>query len=476
MKSSLSLQLSQQQTLTLDQLASLDILQMSTLQLEAEIVFALSENPLIESDDLPCISTSATASPSDDEPSVRPNADQPLEQLFEYPLKPESNEDFSPVDNIPTLSSLKDELKTELHCLPESNLHLFLAECLLDELDGHGLLPVSLSQLADEYADVLKEEGYDPVPLEAWEHGLKLLKHIAPIGTGEPNPTAALLAQLEHLQRKEMYPTDAIVALKNILNKGLLNIARQDHKALLKCVDQDEPLLQEALALMQQLKPYPLQYESRVETEFVTPELYVKNLNDRWLVFPVDNPLFHLRLASEKRQSALRHELPYVLWQNYLTEAKLLIHALSARRETLLKIAQFMVDYQHLFFSEGEAGLKPLRLHDIANAVEVAESTVSRAISGKYLYCPQGTIELNALLAGKANSVNQDSDNTISNEKIFALLRQLISQEDPTKPLSDNALVQQLAKHNILIARRTVAKYRDLLGIPTSQVRRRPKS
>ena len=305
---------------------------------------------------------------------------------------------------------------------------------------------------------------------------MKLLKRIAPIGTGEPNPTAALLAQLEHLQRKEMYPTDAIVALKNILNKGLLNIARQDHKALLKCVDQDEPLLQEALALMQQLKPYPLQNESRVETEFVTPELYVKNLNDRWLVFPVDNPLFHLRLASEKRQSALRHELPYVLWQNYLTEAKLLIHALSARRETLLKIAQFMVDYQHLFFSEGEAGLKPLRLHDIANAVEVAESTVSRAISGKYLYCPQGTIELNALLAGKANSVDQDSDNTISNEKIFALLRQLISQEDPTQPLSDNALVQQLAKHNILIARRTVAKYRDLLGIPTSQVRRRPKS
>lgn len=457
MKTTLSTTLTQRQTLTAEQIATIKLLHLPCTALQAEVTLALKSNPLVVSGSPESVDNTADkASDSDNAP---------------YTVRQDS--DFSsPFDNIAANTDFKDELLAEARCLALDAGQSLLLTCLIDELNDHGLLSAPLGEIIPQYAHILDQEGFHDITGADWKKALNILQSFEPVGIGAESPTAALLMQISRLRNDGVISAKRAEALGAIVKNGLGDVARHDCKNLERLTGLDEKNLAPVLNTLATLHPYPVDTVGNALTQYIVPDIVVVETDDgpKATINPAVD--YDIRLADRAQRSVVAKEYGKTVMQDHLSEARLLIAALQARRSTLLRTAQAAIDRQYLFFTNGEIALEPLNLKDIAQTLSIAESTVSRALSGKFFLCRRGMFDFKTLFPAACGVNNPADGNAASATRICAFIREIVLSEDPAHPLSDEAIRSRLQSYGLSVARRTVAKYRESLGIASTRLRR----
>ena len=467
---SLAAQLAQQQTLAPQQQYALRLLRMNALELLAEADLAAEENPLLEreapeadapAESAPSLHEESDAVRSEDETPF-PEDRGPLENIYSgWSGSGAEHADETPaVERVAAESSLRDDLIAELNSLNTDELTHELVISLIEELDDSGFLPQSLAETAESLKKIVS------APLEAWKKALALLQTFDPPGVGASSPAESLALQVRRRMESGSVDKETGELLIELILKHLREIAADDSKALLAVADGDSERLGSALALLKTLNPHPAANYASEATQYI-----IADISGRWQAFLNPGAQPGLRLSAVAQTIAVDESTPF---GRYLSEARRLISGIEARQTTLLRAAEFATERQQAFFEKGRAALLPLTIGEAAAALGLSDSTVSRAISGKYFQCPLGTFELRSLfLLPAVQAVDAEGlSASVTPLRIRARISELIAQENPEKRLSDQALTDLLRAEGFDITRRTVAKYRDLEGIPTARLRR----
>ena len=464
----------QQQTLAPQQQYALRLLRMNAEELLDEAALAAEENPLLERD---APAEGADAAPADsaalheEVESVRregeaqlPDDRGPLENAYSGWTRGAGDDETPAVERVAATASLRDDLLAELGSLSADDETRRLAACLIEELDDSGLLPGTLEETVESLAAIVS------APIEAWRRALDLLQTFDPAGVGASSPAESLALQARRRVEEGLARPEAGALLERLVTSHLRQIAAQDRPRLIEAAGGDEALLDEALALLRTLNPHPAADYSGERTQYVVADIIVRRIDGVWTadLNPAAQP--GLRLSSLAQSVAVDERTPF---GRYLSEARRLISGIEARQTTLLRAARFAVSRQQAFFERGAAALIPLTIGEAAGELGLADSTISRAVSGKYLQCPLGTFELRSLfLLPSVQAVDAEGMSTsVSPARIRARIRELIAAEPAEKRLSDQSLTDMLREEGFDITRRTVAKYRDLEGIPTARLR-----
>lgn len=357
---------------------------------------------------------------------------------------------------------LKDYLNWQLNLTRLSDKDKLIAEAIIDGIDDSGYLTESL----EDILEAVKNE-YEDTELDEVEVVLKLVQHFDPIGVASRNVQESLIIQLSQY---DMNNNTNKLALEIVTN-NLDLLGNKDYKGLLKKLYIKENELKDALEVIKGLEPRPGNCIKHEKSEFIIPDVAVFKRDGEWVVEL--NPQAVPKLRINETYSALcesatkPQDAQYI--KNRMQEANWFIQSLNKRNDTLLKVARCIVSQQQEFFEKGEQAMKPMVLNDVATEVEMHESTVSRVTTEKYMYTPRGTFELKYFFS---SHVNTQEGGEFSSTAIRALIKELISKENPQKPLSDNQISDELKEKGIIVARRTVAKYRESLNIPSSSQRK----
>jgi len=470
MKPSLQLKLSQHLALTPQLQQSIRLLQLSTLELEQELEKYLVENPLLEREEeeyappLPPTGSQEgeTATPEKTEPEpAEPSTADDESWLGEESAYPTASGSFDDDDNEyqdvqAATTSLREHLTWQLGLMSIPERDRTLVRCLIEALDDDGYLTQSL----DELAEVLPPElEIEPEELQI---ALRHLQHFDPTGVGARNAQECLALQLEVL------PGDAtqILALK-IVRNHLELLAGRDFTKLKKHTGCDDDALRAAQTLIRSLNPRPGAQYAALDARYITPDVVVRKLRGVWTVNVNSDAYPRLRInrlyaqiLSKQRGSGLAGQLQ---------EARWLIKNVQQRFDTILRVAQAVVDRQRQFFDHGEVAMRPLVLREIADILGLHESTISRVTTQKYMATPRGIFELKYFFG---SHVATETGGACSATAIRALIKQLIGSEDPKKPLSDSQISEVLGQQGIVVARRTIAKYREALNISPVNLRK----
>lgn len=357
--------------------------------------------------------------------------------------------------------SLQAHLQEQINLLNLSEVDEMIAMTILDGLDKDGVLTISVE---DILSSLPPDSDAGPEEVDAVLH---LIQHLDPVGVAARNLQECLLIQLKQMPPAQPWRAEAI----EIVTRHINCLANRDYAQLLRKTRLKEHELKEVIELIQSLNPRPGSDFAPDDTEYIEPDVIVSKLNGRWLVElnPKSAPRIRVNpeYASLVRRADNSSDNTYL--KNHLQEARWFIKSLQQRNDTLLKVATKIVEFQRPFFEYGEQAMKPLVLHDIAEAVELHESTISRVTTQKYMYTPAGVFELKYFFS---SHVSTHSGGEVSSTAIRALIRQLVADENPQKPLSDSKIATLLAEQNIKVARRTIAKYRESLSIPPSNERK----
>lgn len=500
MKASLVLKMGQQLTMTPQLQQAIRLLQMSTLDLQDEIREALESNPMLErQDDAEADGHASEADPlaeaSDNPPPETPNS-QPESHEPPAPEHLENNENTNDLERIPdelsvdtswedvyqtsasnlpasqdedwdftatTASgvSLQDHLLWQLNLSSLNEREEYLATTLIDSINSDGYLESSLDELLASFNPQL---GINKSELE------DMLEHIQqfdPTGVGARDLRECLLLQLAHMEHHTPWLAEA----RQLCDKHLELLGGREYNRLLRQMRLNEDHLREVVQLIQSLDPRPGSKIEESEPEYIVPDVLVRKDKDRWVVEL--NPEIAPRLrvnslyASYVRRADNSEDNTYM--RNQLQEARWFIRSLHSRNETLLKVSSEILKRQLDFFEHGPVAMKPMVLADIAEAIEMHESTISRATTQKYMHTPRGIFELKYFFS---SHVNTDQGGECSSTAIRAMIEQLVAAENPKKPLSDSKITDLLAEQGIQVARRTIAKYREALNIPSSTERK----
>lgn len=466
--------LQQQQTLAPQQQYALRILRMSAQELLDEAALAAEENPLIERDSTAQEATAGqpTALHEEAESVSRegesldsPEDRGPLENAYSgWSRQGNQDEDTPAIERVAAPVSLREDLLTELGSLRVDELTHELVTCLIDELDDTGFLPAPIEKIAQELSGVVVAS------LEDWQRALTLLQTFDPPGVGAHSFTESLILQAQRRFEEGEASAQTVALLKRLVTEALSQIASQDRKALLRVADGNEVALNEALALLKRLTLHPAAEYANVNTQYVVADILVTKHHDTWSANLNAAAQPGLRISNLAQSVAVDESSAF---GHYLAEAKRLVSGIEARQATLLRTARFAVAHQQAFFERGQAALVPLTIGEAAAALELSDSTVSRAVSGKYFQCPLGTFELRSLfLLPAVQTVDASGMSAaVTPAHIRARIRELISAEPAGTPLTDQALTDMLRAEGVAITRRTVAKYRDLEGIPVARLR-----
>ena len=358
--------------------------------------------------------------------------------------------------------SLKDHLLWQLNLTNLNARDLSIAEMLTYSLDDNGLLTQNLSEIFEELDENNNE--YESEILTV----LTRLQQFDPPGVYARDLKECLLIQLNQLSQDTPFLKQAkILVLQFLEDIGKLNTDK-----LLKKTQLSLDELRGAISLVRSMNPYPGEFLQENDTEYITPDAYVIKTSDKWRAIINDDHNPRLRInetyKSLIRQSDNSKENQYL--KDSLTEAKWFIKSLESRNETLLKVVNCIIELQEDFFEHGPVSMKPMILSDISEKLDLHESTISRVTTSKYLATPRGIYELKYFFS---SHVATATGGECSSTAVSAILKELINAEVPHKPLSDNKLTELLKEQGINIARRTVAKYREGLGIPSSSDRKR---
>lgn len=497
MKLSLQLKLGQQLTMTPQLQQAIRLLQLSTLDLQQEIHQALESNPMLE----------LIENNDDDDSSSDSDKDSEFEKLKAEirEIAPDRNDSSSDdnwqddipdnlsVDsnwddiytNSPTPSSssydsdsidfesrnsaeetLQDHLLWQLNLTPMSDQDEAIAMAIIDAIDANGMLTTDIESIHSSF-----DEAYE-IELDEVLAVLHRIQHFDPVGVGYRNLSECLTIQLNQLDIPEQKSN--IDNAKRIINEHLDLLGSRDYAQLMRKTKLKEAELRDAITIIENLDPRPGSAISPPAASYVIPDVIVSKQPEtgKWKVElnPETAPRIRINnsYASLVKRADSSDENNYL--RDNLQEARWFIKSLQSRNETLMKVATRIVEHQKGFLEYGEEAMKPLVLHDIAEAVNMHESTISRVTTQKYMHTPRGIFELKYFFS---SHVSTKGGGECSSTAIRAIIKKLIASENVRKPLSDSKITQLLEEKGINVARRTIAKYRESLSIPPSNERKR---
>lgn len=479
MKLSVGLKVANSLSLTPQLQQAIRLLQLSSLELEQEIQIQLDSNPLLEKIEEETLieSLSTLESKESDDLTTELNAnhlpdDLPVDTEWDDIYTHQSTALATPEfeereDNRQVQLSLKEHILEQVNLLHFSKIDQLIAYCIVDALDDKGFLDAELEEIILASQQLLNEMDIEEEIEE--DEVLVVLKHIQrldPLGIGSRNLAECLKIQLEFLSKDVEYLNEA----KSLLQHYELLIANDLNK-LLKQTGLTKDQLKFAINLLKTLKPYPGMDFDKQESDYQIPDVVVSKKDLHWQVQLNPDILPKLRIntfySSMIRRADQSEDNLYL--RNQMLEAKNFIKSIDERHKTLLKVASCIVEHQKSFLEIGAEAMKPLVLRDVAEEVELHESTVSRVTTNKYMLTPRGLFELKYFFS---SHVGTTSGGEASSTAIRAMIKKLVASENPRKPLSDNVIATLLKDEGIEVARRTVAKYRESLHIPSSSERK----
>ncbi len=483
MKQSLQLRLGQQLTMTPQLQQAIRLLQLSTLDLRQEIQEALESNLMLETEEEGALAEEARKPATNGEEKLHDSerelnnrsgempdelpVDSSWEDSFDgYAAAPFSGarHDDGEIDFLAFRSSaptLHEHLSWQLNLTPFGEIDRAIATALIDAIDEDGYLRASLEEIASDL---------EPLPTEAEEVEAVLhrIQNFDPAGVGARDVRECLLLQLAQLPAN----TPFLEPARRLCRDYFELLANRDKPQILRRLKLDEAQFLDVTKLIRSLDPHPGSQVAAAQTQYVVPDVFVSKRNGAWRVDL--NPEATPRLRVNHRYAALirraDNSQDNTYLKNHLQEARWFIKSLSSRNDTLLRVARKIVELQRGFFDHGPEAMRPLVLRDVAEALELHESTISRVTTQKYMYTPRGTLEFKYFFS---SHVGTSGGGECSATAIQALIKKLIAAELAEKPLSDNKLASVLSEQGIKVARRTVAKYREAMGIPPSNERKR---
>ncbi|HOW61538.1 MAG TPA: RNA polymerase factor sigma-54 [Candidatus Contendobacter sp.] len=484
MRQSLQLRLGQQLTMTPQLQQAIRLLQLSSLDLQAEVQAILDSNLMLERSDEPQEvpvppETLAAQAIADARPETEISAttetmpdELPVDSVWEDIYESYDgetrysrgeDEDWDPYERYAGAGeSLHEHLYWQMRLTPFDDRELAVATAIIDAIDDSGYLTLPLMDLCQGLRD-----EFTVTPAEA-ETVLRRVQRFDPQGVGARTPAECLLLQLEALPADTPWLAEA----RSLVEQHLELLANHDFTALMRRLKVSREALQGIVTLIQSLDPHPGARWSTALPQYVIPDVLIYRQRQGWRVEL--NPESIPKLRINTRYAALTRRVgqngDVACLRNHLQEARWFLKSLQNRNETLLKVATCIVERQREFLEQGDEYMKPLILRDIAEVLGLHESTISRVTTQKYMHTPRGLYELKYFFS---SHVGTRDGGECSSTAIRAMIRKLIQAENPAKPLSDDKIAKQLEAEGIQVARRTVAKYREAMAIASSSDRKR---
>ena len=495
MKPSLQLKFSQQLTMTPQLQQAIKLLQLSTLDLQQEIQEALDSNPLLEieeghdepqleknnidnddsANDVSANSSSDTLEAGDaleknDLPDELP-IDSTWDEYYSASSAPAPGpaSDDEQIFQGETTEDIQEHLLWQMRLTHFSDTDRAIAMAIIDSIDESGYLTVSLDDILEAVnaRDGVSDDDEELIEMDEVECVLKRIQMFDPIGAGSRNPQECLMVQLRQFSEDTPWLAEA----KQLIAEYSDLLSSKDYRTLMRKSRLKEDQLREAMRLLQTLNPRPGSALVTKEPEYVIPDVSVTKKNGRWVVELNPDSLPKLSVnqqyAAMSRRAKNSSDSQFI--RSHMQEAKWFIKSLESRNETLMKVANCIVQQQMGFFEHGPEMMKPMVLNDVAEMVDMHESTISRVTTQKYMHTPRGIYELKYFFS---SHVATESGGECSSTAIRALIKKLVAAEKPSKPLSDSKIASLLADQGIKVARRTIAKYRESLSIPPSNQRK----
>ena len=494
MKASLVLKMGQHLTMTPQLQQAIRLLQMSTLDLQEEIQEALESNPMLErqeegesdssdtniSDDDHDYLASAPAIDTQDTINSAENLADDNEWNEHIPSELEIDTSWEDIyqtsaSNLPSSNSeewdftsttsagidLQSHLLWQLNLAKMSDDDRMIATVIIDSIGEDGYLQESLEEML---------EGFDPmrhIEMDEVEMVLKRVQQFEPTGVAARDLSECLLLQLNTLPSQTPWLAEA----KKLCSEHLTLLGSRDYNQLMRRMRIKEDALKSIVELIQTLNPRPGATIESKEPEYIVPDVIVRKVNNRWIVEL--NPDIAPRLTVNAHYASFirraDNSADNTFLRTQLQEARWFIKSLQSRNETLMKVATQILDYQRGFFDYGPEAMKPLVLAEIAEVVGMHESTISRVTTQKYMHTPRGIFELKYFFS---SHVSTAQGGECSSTAIRAIIEKFVAAENPKKPLSDSKIAGLLEEQGIQVARRTIAKYRESLGIASSTDRK----
>ncbi len=497
MKQALQFRLGQNLTMTPQLQQAIRLLQLSTLELNSEIQDALDSNIMLEvGEEGESNSSSENNDASSNEPSTSSETsnetnleassdvaasetmpdDLPVDTSWDdiydsvLPASTSAASTSYSADDQPEVytsstESLHDRLRWQLKMTPFSEVDAAIAEVIVDEINDDGFLQSSIEEITSSligFDDDIEVEEDEVIAV------LKQIQNFDPPGVGARDLRESISIQLHRLANDVDLREYAITLVDNYFEL----LANREYPQLMRKLKISEDDLKDVIQLIQSMNPRPGGQENVNKAEYIIPDVTVKKVNNTWKVELNADAAPKLRINSTYANMIkdVKNKDDNSSMKDHLQEARWFIKSLLSRNETLLKVAHCIVERQKEFLEHGEEAMKALVLHDIAEAVDMHESTISRVTTKKYMHTPRGIFELKYFFS---SHVSTASGGECSATAIRALIKKLVAAEMPKKPLSDNKIAIILEEQGINVARRTVAKYREALAIPPSNERKR---
>lgn len=473
------------------------MLQLSTLELKMEVQQALDSNLMLEvADESDELGTSESDENLSAEEQLRQESDSADSSATdddynepEQPLQNEAIPDELPVDSVwediyesaPMAGSgaaesddrdfeygsgggesLREHLLWQLHMTPLSAKDIAIGETIIDSINDDGFLSSSLEELLSGL------QQHEPeLELDEIEAVLHVVQNFDPTGVAAQDLRESLMLQLKVLPQDTKWLPQA----KILLERHFELLARHDYTQLKRVMKTGEEELTQIIHLIQSLNPRPGGQINNTPAEYIVPDVFIRKLKGRWRVEL--NPDAAPRLRINHHYASLIKQMnsdDSTTLKSHMQEARWFIKSLQSRNDTLLRVATTIIEHQREFLEKGDVAMKPMVLHDIADELGMHESTISRTTTRKYMHTPRGIFELKYFFS---SHVGTSSGGECSSTAIRAMIKSLIAEESPAKPLSDSKIANTLSEKGINVARRTVAKYREALTIPPSHERKR---
>ena len=458
LKPTLQLKLGQTLTMTPQLQQAIRLLQLPILDLNAQIQEALEENIMLEMEDLPDVPSTSAESTAEVE-TIK--ADELWQSRSAERIQDGGwNGEGRPITEFADESgqTLRDHLLWQIEMEHFTPREVVIGESIVDSINDDGYLKAEL----DDIFASLDEEP--PATEKEIERTLTKIQRLDPIGVGARSLSECIILQLSQLDWK----TPGLQLAIEIASDHLDLVATRDYGELRRSLRITEDDLHDALSLIRGCNPRPGTAVSSSAAEYVIPDVFVRKVDNRWQVeiSPTGVPRLSV---NQQYAKLLRGSGEHAVLKSQLQEARWLIRSLEIRNETLLKVATSIVARQTSFLEHGDEAMKPMVLRDVAEEIGMHESTISRVTTNKYMHTPRGVFEFKYFFSSHLSSESGEDQSSTS---VRAKIRKLIGAENPAKPLSDSKITNLLKDDGISVARRTVAKYREAMNIPSSSDRR----